>query len=122
MQGFLFFNAIWYVLPSIILGLIIGRMIGGNKGYTVFERLALAIILGTVGGLIVSFIVGTQVEINTQYVLLGIASFLTATFFGAATNWAEPPPPDPKRHIIYDFDDDDEAFDREIEEALGGSN
>ena len=49
-----------------------------------------------------------------------VLAFIGGYFLGLFFNWAPPADSGPKQHIIYEPDDDD-AFDREIEEALGGT-
>jgi hypothetical protein len=49
-----------------------------------------------------------------------ILAYAGGYILGMALNWKSPPKSGPKSHIIYEPDDDDD-FDREIEEALGGS-
>jgi len=48
-----------------------------------------------------------------------ILAFAGGYGLGMFLNWAPPINTKPKNHIIYEPDDDDD-FDREIEEALGG--
>ncbi len=121
MQGIVLLNAIWYVAPSLIIGYILGHIFGGKNNYTNSERVILMFVVGFFGGLIISLIVGKYTIISTQYLLLGIATFIAAILFGAVMNWTPHIDTRPKTHIVYDFENDDEEFDREIEEALGGS-
>lgn len=62
-------------------------------------------------------------EFNTNYALMSIAGFIGATLLGEATNWEEAIGHRKEGHVIYEYDEDeDERFDREIEEALGGTD
>ena len=59
------------------------------------------------------------IPITTFEVILIILSYFGGYALGAVANWAPLPEKPPKRHIIFEPDDDDD-FDKEIEEAVGG--
>ena len=61
--------------------------------------------------------VKTPTIVFRQFIFI-ILSYLGGYALGAVANWAPLPEKPAKRHIIYEPDDDDE-FDREIEEAMG---
>jgi hypothetical protein len=112
--------------PGIVIGLIFGYTLGGMTSLDAYYRIGLGIIISFFGGLITSLIgyllnqaVILLVSIETDEVILIILSYFGGYALGAGSNWAESPEKAPKRHIIYEPDDDDD-FDREIEEAMGG--
>jgi hypothetical protein len=78
--------------------------------------------MGVLGGLIIYLLIANMgiVETTTLFAILSVLFMLGGTGFGAATNWQTPTRERIKSHIIYDFDDDDEEFDRQIEEAFKG--
>jgi len=111
-------------LPALLLGLIIGYVIGGMPNLRLIDRIGLGIIISGIGGLIFSLLVSffvpiTSLETITSLEMMFIMlAFIGGYVLGLFLNWTPPVDSGPKSHIIYEPDDDD-AFDREIDEALG---
>jgi hypothetical protein len=61
-------------------------------------------------------------SLSTFEAIFIVLSYFGGYCIGALSNWAPTPEKPPKTHIIYEPDDDDEAFDREIEETLRGEH
>lgn len=116
-------QAIWedYIwgIPGLFVGFIIGYAIGGSKNLRNSDRLLLIIAFGLLGGTIIAFLLNWAIDVGTFEILLSILSTFGGIIFGAGTHWERPPPPPPKRHVVFEPDEDDE-FDREIEEAFKG--
>jgi len=107
-------------LPGIVLGLIVGYEIGGMPNLRLFDRLALGIVISGIGGLILSIIINIFIPLDSITMIFVVISFFGGYFLGLVLNWTPPDTSKSKHHIIYEPEDEDEAFDREIEDALGG--
>jgi hypothetical protein len=106
-------------LPGILLGVMAGYFIGGIPSLRLIDRIALGIIISGAGGLILSFAIGSFLLIGPLEIIFVVLSFAGGYILGLFLNWKSPVETKRKQHIIYESEDDD-AFDREIEEALGG--
>ncbi|MHA1137871.1 MAG: hypothetical protein ACTSSE_15435 [Candidatus Thorarchaeota archaeon] len=106
-------------IPGILLGLLVGYIIGGMPIFRLIDRIGLGIILSGAGGLVLSFVIGSFFAIGPLEIMFVVLAFSGGYFLGLFLNWKPPDKTKRKQHIIYEPDDDD-AFDREIEEALGG--
>jgi hypothetical protein len=108
------------ILPSILLGVVIGYFIGEMRSLRVIDRILLSIIASSISGVIISLLLNSIVPITTFSVVLSAMSVLGGLILGLWYNWTSPAEPSPKSHIIYEYDDDE--FDREIDQALGREN
>ena len=99
----------------------IGYLIGGRSSLKPVDRVLLGAIIGFIAGIAVTAILGPFVPIDDTVMLISLISSVAGALFGESMSWAPTPPKAPKRHVYFDFDDDDE-FDREIEESLRGSS
>ncbi len=106
-------------VPGLLIGLVVGYIIAGQEDLSANYRIGLGIITSFFGGVITSLLLYNLLGNATFEVFLIIISFFGGYALGAIANWAPLPEKAPKRHIIYEPDDDDD-FDREIEEAMGG--
>ncbi len=95
-------------------------MIGGQSTLRPLDRILLGSICGLIGGLIVGFLLGLFIPPAEASFLMAVFSSLTGAAFGLAINWIPSPSKLPKQHTYFEPDDDDE-FDRQIEDALGHS-
>lgn len=107
------------ILPSILLGVMYGYSIGTMRSYRIAGRAALTLIVSIISGVLLSIPLAYFVPISTFTILLSSLSVLGGTILGLFYNWTPPEEPVRKSHIIYETDDDEE-FDREIKESLGG--
>lgn len=105
------------VLPSILLGVVIGYFIGEMKSLRVIDRILLSIIASTFAGVIIALLLNSILPTTTFSVVLSAMSVLGGLILGLWYNWTSPSEQSPKSHIIYEYDDDE--FDREIDRALG---
>lgn len=110
-------NAI-FAVPGLLIGMLLGYVIGGTDDFTMNYRIGLGIIVSFFAGMITGLLFYVQFSLSTFEVILIILSYFGGYALGAVTNWAPLPEKPPKRHIIFEPDDDDD-FDREIEEAMG---
>ena len=113
-------------VPGLLIGLLFGYILGGMTSLGFDYRVGLGIIISFFGGMITSLIMYSLytmglllIPITTFEVILIILSYFGGYVLGAVANWAPLPEKPPKRHIVFEPDDDDQ-FDREIEEAMGG--
>ncbi|MHA1771069.1 MAG: hypothetical protein ACTSYL_13010 [Candidatus Thorarchaeota archaeon] len=109
-----------YSIPSILLGIGAGYVLGKQSNLGSKSRVGLSIVIGFIGGLMVALFTSVLREGSASLYLLSTLSFLGGIFFGLVAGWV-PTPHRYVHHIIYE-DDDEDAFDREIEEALHGSS
>jgi len=106
-------------IPGLLIGLVVGYIIGGIPSLRVINRLSLGIAISGIGGLILSLLLSLYFPIGSLEIVFVILSFMGGYILGLILNWTTPIKSGPKNHTIYEPDDDDD-FDREIEEALGG--
>jgi hypothetical protein len=106
-------------LPGILLGMLLGYVFGGLESLRTRERLGLGLVSSIIGGIIISLILTEYIEIRTMEIVFIILSFFGGYILGVFSNWAPTPKPRKEKHIIYEPEEDDEEFNRQIEEALG---
>lgn len=106
-------------LPGIILGLLSGYVIGGMPNLRFLDRLFLGVVISGIGGLILALGINTLLPLDSLTMVFVVLSSFGGYFLGLVLNWEPPDTSKSKHHIIYEPEDDD-AFDREIEDALGG--
>ncbi len=112
-------------VPGLLIGLLFGYVFGGMDSLSFNYRIGLGIIISFFAGLITGILFYSEplrsyllFEVGTFEVILIILSYLGGYAIGAIANWAPLPEKPPKRHVIFELDDDDE-FDKEIEETIG---
>lgn len=107
------------ILPGILIGAAFGYAIGEMSSLRIFERIILSVVASTLLGIILSLFFNYLLPITTFSVFLSVISVLGGLILGLSYNWTPPPERSRKSHIIYEpYDDED--FEREIEESLGG--
>ncbi len=110
-------------VPGILIGLLLGYTIGGSERFRTIDRIGIGIISSIFAGVITTVVLIIYFSLTAYEAIFIILSYFGGYFLGAASNWAPTPEKPPKRHIVYEpDDDDDEAFDREIEDALRGKH
>lgn len=107
-----------YGIPAVLGGLAIGYAFGGSSRLSIRERIWFGVIICFLGGLMLSVLMFVFLPVTTQTVLFGIVSFSGGYVFGTMYHWSPPVRPISKPHIVFEPEDDEE-FDREIDEALG---
>jgi hypothetical protein len=85
------------------------------------DRIGLGLVVSGLGGVILALMLGSIVPVSTLSTIMTIAGFLGGTALGMVTNWEASVRRVPKRHVRFELDDEEE-FDREIEEAMGESS
>jgi len=109
-----------YMLLGVAIGFVAGYAIGGMPRLKPLDRIILGVVIGAIGGLLGGLVLAEFVPPDSTSLLIAVFSSLAGCAFGEMVRWAPAPPKPPKRHIIYEPDEDD-AFDREIEDAFSGS-
>lgn len=109
-------------VPGVLIGLALGYYFGGNESFKAIDRIGIGIVSSIFAGVITTVVLMMYFPLTTFEAIFIVLSFFGGYILGAASNWAPIPEKPPKRHIVYEPDDDDEAFDREIEEALSGEH
>jgi hypothetical protein len=121
------FDNISLITIGIITGLIFGYIIGGVSSFSFNYRIGLGIVISLFSGMITGLLIialapvlsSISPLIESFQLLLLILSNFGGYILGAMANWAPLPEKAAKRHVVFELDDDDQ-FDREIEEAMGG--
>jgi hypothetical protein len=108
-------------IPGLLIGLIIGYVIGGQSRFRLIDRFGLGLVICVWGGLILSVSISVFVSIQSLEIVFVVLAFAGGYCLGLLLNWVPPKTSKPKNHIIYEPDDDD-TFDQEIEQALGGKD
>ncbi|MHA2083758.1 MAG: hypothetical protein ACXAB9_03830 [Candidatus Thorarchaeota archaeon] len=106
------------MIPALLIGAALGYIIGGQERLRIVDRVILGIASSIFGGLIITLALVSLVPLSSASTILAILSFVGGFSFGAAIHWSPPAKSGPKRHIVFEPDEDDD-FDREIEEAFG---
>ena len=107
-------------IPGLLLGLVMGYMIGGMASLGSVNRIGLSMVISGVGGLILSLVTSYFITITSLVTGFIILACIGGNILGLVLNWTPPVDSGPINHIIYEEEDDD-AFDREIEDALRGT-
>lgn len=114
-------------VPGVIIGLGLGYYFGGYESFRAIDRIGMGILSSIFAGVITSFLIMSNNEIMTYLPPVGtfevifiVLSYFGGYVIGAVSNWAPTPEKPRENHIVYEPDDDDEAFDKEIEDALSG--
>ena len=108
-------------MPAIIIGAVAGYAIGGRTNLNAAERILYGGIVSLIGGIMTALIVASFFPPDQFSFLLAALSFAGGCAFGMGANWAPTPSKGPRRHVVYDPEEDDEEFDRQIEDAFKGS-
>lgn len=109
-------------VPGILIGLFLGYTFGGYESFKAIDRIGMGIISSIFAGVITTVVLMIYIPLTSFEAIFIVLSYFGGYALGAASNWAPTPEKPPKSHIIYEPDDDDEAFDREIEETLRGEH
>lgn len=110
-------------IPGILIGLVLGYTFCGYERFKAIDRIIMGIISSIFAGIITTVVMMIFIPEASSQAGLIVLSYSGGYALGAASNWAPTPEKPPKSHIIYEpDDDDDEAFDREIEETLRGEH
>ena len=107
-------------VPGIIIGLGLGYFFGGYENFRAIDRFGMGIISSIFAGVITTVVMMINIPLSTFEAIFIVLSYFGGYCIGALSNWAPTPEKAPKTHIIYEPDDDDEGFDKEIDDALSG--
>lgn len=109
-----------YSLPALLVGLLAGYSFGGHKSLTRAERIGFGFVICVLSGLVMTFLLAPFAPVSMPNVLIQVLSFSAGYVFGALNNWAPIESRAPKRHVVFEPEDDEE-FDREVDKALGSN-
>jgi thiol:disulfide interchange protein len=119
-------DALYAGLPGLMIGFLVGYVLGASKSLSTRDRFLIALTTGLFGGVIITLlllttdITGEPEERLSLMFLLSILTTFGGLGVGAALHWEPFAAPPPKRHVTFDPEEDDEEFDRQIKEAMGG--
>ncbi|MFX1482148.1 MAG: hypothetical protein ACFFCP_03060 [Promethearchaeota archaeon] len=108
-------------VPGILIGLVFGYFFCGSERFRPIDRIGMGILSSIFLGAITTIGLMTLIPLTTLDAIFIVLSYFGGYFLGAASNWAPSPEKPPQHHIIYEPEDED-AFDREIEDALSGEH
>ncbi|MHA1906602.1 MAG: hypothetical protein ACW98Y_04855 [Candidatus Thorarchaeota archaeon] len=111
-----------YTIVPIIIGVGGGYAIGGQTRLRAVDRFLYAGIVSLIGGIISGLVVAAFVLPGQYSFLLAILSFAGGCALGMTMNWAPTPKNQAQRHVVFDPEEDDKEFDRQIEDAFRGSD
>ena len=113
-------NLAFLGIPGLFIGLIIGYILGEIDSISAGYRILLGLFVNVVVGLILAlFISVTFYMMGSLEIVFIVLSLLGGFGLGLFLNWKPYFNTSRKNHIIYDPEDDDEEFERQIKEALG---
>jgi hypothetical protein len=109
-------------LPGLVIGFLVGYALGASKSLSSRDRFFIALAVGLFGGVIMILVLSSigLTGVSSVEVLLSIMATFGGIGVGAAMHWEPFAPPPPKRHVSFDPEEDDEEFDRQIKDAMGG--
>ena len=117
MQFFLEQYGLYFMIPALLIGAALGYIIGGHESLRIVDRMVIGTVSSFFGGLIIAVALVSFVPLSSSSTILAILSFFGGFSFGAIIHWSPPAKSGSKRHIVFE-PDEDEDFDREIEEAF----
>lgn len=107
-------------IPGIIIGVVIGYILGDMDTLTLMYRVLIGGFINIIGGIILSLLISQfLLALDSLEMVFIILSLIGGFFLGMFLNYSPHLNSSKRNHIIYELDDDDEEFDRQIEEALG---
>ena len=105
---------------GLIIGLFTGYILGQIDTISTSYRIIIGIFVNVVGGIILALLLSVSIYmLDSLGFVFVIFSTLGGFFLGLFLNWKSSIPALQKSHIIYESEDYDEEFDRQIKEALG---
>ncbi len=121
-------DALFAGLPGLVVGFLVGYILGASRSLSTRDRFFIALAAGLFGGVIIALVllntnvivVGEDEVQLSIMVLLSIMATYGGIGVGAVMHWEPFAPPPPKRHVSFDPEEDDEEFDRQIKDAMGG--
>ncbi|MFW9909689.1 MAG: hypothetical protein ACFFEF_14045 [Candidatus Thorarchaeota archaeon] len=110
-----------FILPPILIGIGAGYTIGGQTSLEASYRIVMGAAVSIIGGVIVGLLLSAFFPSFEYSMFLAVLSFAGGCAFGEGANWAPTPSKGPKRHVVFDPEEEEAQFDREIEDAFKGS-
>jgi hypothetical protein len=118
MQGLEYAQLMVYGIPGILLGFVLGYLIGGSSSLRFLERIGIGVAVGIMGGIILSLFIAVLITPNDFSILLSIIATSTGIIFGEMMNWSPIEKAGSKSHIIFNPEEDDEEFERQLKSFM----
>jgi NhaP-type Na+/H+ or K+/H+ antiporter len=118
MQGLDYMQLLIYALPGIIIGFALGYLIGGSVILRRIDRIGLGLVVGVIGGIILSLVLSIIVVPSEFSIILSVIAMTSGLIFGELMNWNPITKSTRKSHVIFNPDEDDEEFDRQIKRFM----
>ena len=121
MQAYNVMHFATMVLPGVVMGLLVGHFLGGWRLARQTRVMVIAFV-ALIGGLVLALGYRMFIGYESLDLVLAFMSFVGGVAFGAGISWTPELPSAPKRHVLFNPEEDDAEFDRQLQEALGDSN
>ncbi len=118
MQGLDYWQLIVYALPGIFLGIMLGYLIGGTRSLRLIDRIGLGLVVGVIGGIIISLMLVAIVDPGDYGILLAIIANTAGIIFGEIINWAPIQKTSKKSHILFDPEEEEKEFERQLKSFM----
>jgi len=118
MQGLEYMQLLIYGLPGIIIGFALGYLIGGTVALRRIDRVGLGLIVGVIGGIILSLVLSIIAVPNEFSIILSIIAMTSGLISGELINWNPPTKSTRKSHVVFNPEEDDEEFERQIKRFM----
>jgi hypothetical protein len=115
------FGSIIYGFPPIIVGVFFGYILGNKEKIPYLYRGLLSAIISVGGGyLLAQYALDYFIPMTSNYMILTIMGFAGGVILGMILNWKPYLYQYTKQHVIFELDED-EDFDKALDDALHGS-
>jgi hypothetical protein len=122
LQGLEIFGTIVYGIPPIFIGTFFGYILGSRERIPHLYRILISAIISVGGGyFLAQYALNILIPVTFNFIILSIMGFAGGVILGMLLNWKPYVHEYVTENIVYELDDDDE-FDRELDEALHGSS
>ncbi|NHI83949.1 MAG: hypothetical protein EAX81_06580 [Candidatus Thorarchaeota archaeon] len=119
MQPFTPYDRFLFGAPGLLIGFIVGYAIGGAKRLTLRDRALIGLSFTLLGGTIIILALGSIIDVGTFEAVLSILSTGAGFGLGLASNWELPDQPISRPKVVFDPEEADKEFDKQLNEALG---
>ena len=110
-----------YGFPPIIVGVFFGYILGNKEKLPYLYRGLLCAIISVGGGyLLAQYGLNYLLPVTFNFVVLSIMGFAGGVILGMLLNWKPYLYQHSTHHVLYEIDDD-EDFEKEIDDAIHGS-
>jgi hypothetical protein len=122
LQDLEIFSSIVYGFPPIIFGTFFGYILGSKEKIPSVYRALLCAIISVGGGyLLAQYALDLLIPVTFNFIILSIMGFAGGVILGMILNWKPYQHVPIPQHILYEPEDEEE-FDKELDDAIHGHN